>query len=201
VHKVVELFLTQRCSPEDAVEAFGIKRDRRLLEWLAARHKDQWVAPEIKFAYDPFSDKARMLESKKERDYSEATDTEFVGTLDMMFFDEGRQYGPYVHVSDLKTGNPAYLEPCGQSGQMTTLGLMASRVFEQKQILVSYLLTKGGIRRTSPERLDATDMDLTRMSLAKAMTNRRTALPVLNKDCWKCPAKAACPAYKDATYD
>jgi hypothetical protein len=200
VHKVVELFLARRCTPEAAVQAFGERRDMRLLYWLDSKYKSRWVAPEMKLAYNPTTGVARLLASTKDRDYSEATSAEFCGTADMVMLEDS-VLGQVVHVSDLKTGNPYWLEPTVSSGQLATLGLMIAALTGRDRMLVSYLLTKGGIRRPDPVLLDANALTVTRSKLRAAMEAKTNALPVLNDQCWKCPAKKHCPAYKDATYD
>ncbi|MFN7132242.1 MAG: DUF2800 domain-containing protein, partial [Myxococcales bacterium] len=80
--------------------------------------------PEVKFAFDLATGKARRLASQGARDYSAASETEVVGTADVVGVFDGE-----VYVADYKVGfgHDAYTPAVERNAQLKFLVLAACR--------------------------------------------------------------------------
>lgn len=189
VHKLLEMAI----KGETVLPREG---DAPLLEWLKGfwpRAKN--LRPEVKFALNAVTKQCRELKAKGERDYRETHIYELPGTADMVWHDPDG----VLHVCDLKTGNPKYLEPPGPVGQLGALAVMATGALGEQRARVSYLLFKSGqseAKLTEAAELDAQALAQVGSTLRRALLRREIAEPVPNPDCWKCGAKPICPAWR-----
>lgn len=168
----------------------------RKLHALCASWETWWktfpVAPvrglETKVQYEPMVGSADLLETRGERDYSQAWRTAIVGTADVVQADGGS-----VHVLDYKTGRWAPMPR--ESWQMRFLGLAFARVYDAEQVTATIvtLSEKEGLREWShtytPDELRETEDTLRRVHLSLAERPQ----PNPGDHCRWCPVRGMCP--------
>jgi CRISPR/Cas system-associated exonuclease Cas4 (RecB family) len=108
------------------------------LERLPAADVGQW-APEVSFAYNPVTDKARELgRGDAARDYTSAADEEICCTVDVVGVTEDA-----VIVVDYKTGHKAVAK-AADNWQLALGALAASRVYGKRSAFVAIAYTREG---------------------------------------------------------
>lgn len=187
-HKIAENYFKER--PITGAKPDDIK----LVHYLMRLAGDKVVASELAMVVNPGLSTVRILPEGDDRDYGEVGPGEVPGTADLVWLDDD----DVIHCSDLKTGNPKYLQNVGESAQLQTLALGLSLAYQRPLVRVSYIITYGGTpKMLGPVELDSTDLEIHRLALADALDNIPNSNPVLNKDCWKCLARKQCPAYQE----
>jgi RecB family exonuclease len=174
----------------------------RWTDWKQHRMTGAALA-EVKFAYDPFTRVARLLDGEGDRNYEGSTPTEIVGTADLVQ-PEGNGV---VWVTDYKTGR--YVPEAEDSDQVSFLSVAAASC---KQSTVTEV--RGSLTRVSVDdcyetprvirkrfHLDVIGDELEQLAEDMAKEEEGEATPTPGPHCrgqW-CPVRHACSAY--ASYD
>jgi hypothetical protein len=126
-----------------------------------------------------------------DRDYSQATADEFVGTADIVGLTEDS-----VVVVDAKTGS-RYLAPARDSWQLKMLALSACRAYGKPRAKIALLFLRDGAEEPqwSTHDLDEMDLDLIAAELRRlAQRVRDPEAPIVEgSHCRYCPALSSCP--------
>lgn len=160
------------------------------------------LAPEVAFAIDPATGKARELGRNIGRDYAKhgALPNEICGTVDELGVNPVE-----VFVGDAKTGR-GYIPPPAKNAQLLAGGLAASQVLQRDAatLAIAKIREEG---RVWWEYARVTDFELSmfaaklralpaRIAAAKVAVDAGQAPPVkTGPHCRYCPAKKACPAF------
>jgi len=158
---------------------------------------------ETKLAYDPFVDKARVLESKGQRDYSARKPTELPGTGDLIIPNVEAWQSPTgkaLVVFDWKSGQSVY--DAKKNLQLSSLGLMAAKLLNQSYVHVAILRLDDEFAEISEATRSATQLEHHRTELKKALRGALAESPSLTPGtyCQYCPALEICPVHRDPYY-
>lgn len=153
---------------------------------------------EVSFAFDVVTGKARVLGQNLGRDYSAATETEVVCTVDIVGLTADA-----VVVPDFKSGH-AYLDPL-QMWQLKIISLAAARAYDRpRAVSGAILLRDDGTNYFKRVEFDELDLDLFEIGLrrmAARVVDARAAyergerlVTVEGEHCRYCPAFDYCPS-------
>lgn len=154
--------------------------------------------PEVTFAYDPFTDKSRVLGENLDRNYPDVSETEIIGTADVV------SPGNPAYVADYKTGRVPVPHP-GSNWQMK-LGAVALSRFQDAATVAAeiiYIGQEGEVRKQShvfgPFDLDEIALEareiVEQIRQAREDVKAGRAPTVSEGDhCKYCPAFTSCPA-------
>jgi hypothetical protein len=178
------------------------RRGSEIVDGILA--KNGWdVLPrmvEVKVAYDPFVDKARVLEEKGTRSYVGRTATELPGTSDLVIPGiESWQspVGKSIAVFDWKSGVTDY--NAKTNAQLSSLALANSRLFNIPYAHVYILRLDDEFAEAYEATRNATQMEAHRTALRKAIraTSSQTPTMAHGTYCQYCPALEVCPSHRD----
>ncbi len=156
--------------------------------WPGAR----WWA-EVPVAYCARTDTARRLPSDGRRDYSDATDTEVCGTIDLMIAD-----GDTLAIRDWKTGRYRLGHDPARDPQLRAYALAAARLHRRDRVAIEYGLVLDGEVRLARAELDSLELASVALELVDVVLRSTAAgmpQPVPGAWCageW-CPIVADCP--------
>lgn len=149
---------------------------------------------EKKIAYDPFSDKSRFLVSDKTRDYSEKTQTELPGTVDLVLFPATEN--PIPVVIDWKSGQTSY--DAYKNPQMRSLGLGISRLRASTEgVIVILFRIDDDFIEPNEAFLSHQQLQHHQVVLRNRFRSMLSKTPALRPGmhCKWCPALEVCPAH------
>jgi hypothetical protein len=193
VHAAIEASLLGRVAvvEPDAVDAYDAWA-AWWREWPDA--SPEWQ-PERAFAYDPTTDRARVITSDGHRDYAAARPGEVTGTADAV-----RVYEDFVAVIDWKTGDDwaRYTPPAAENLQLAFYALCAARTYgrEAARIAIVRIGSDGVV--VDEHALDADDLDIVAERIRDIVASVDGARPRPGTHCARCPAAAACPEARKA---
>lgn len=150
-----------------------------------------WVS-EIGFAYDPETGRARTLEMKHERDYSQAKPHEICGTADFVVPADDKP----AWVGDYKTGR-GWVPDARDNMQLRGLALMLAREEGVSTVRASVVrVSEIGCYAPEPAVFDAFELDVIEDELRGIHEKRRLGVydPNPGEHCRFCPHKSACVA-------
>lgn len=211
-HKTMELHLLETFVDFAAIaEEFDVDQKRlenyydrgsKIIDALLK--KNEWDKHprmvETKLAYDPFTDKARVLDAPGPRSYSGRTPTELPGTQDLMIPNVVAWQSPTesaLVLFDWKTGQSDY--NADTNAQLSSLGLMGARLLEQSYVHVAILRLDDEFAEISQSTRNATELKAHRIHLKKALSGALEDNPALRPGTWckYCPALEVCPVHRD----
>lgn len=175
--------------PEPAAEDFGgedMALAAPVLRWVDEQ-RGAIIACEVGLAYDVDADTAREIPARNLGSAYEVEAHELPGTLDLvMRTDAG------LLVLDLKTGKRG-----DYSAQVTAQAVAASRRWGAEHVRAGLLWA----RKRAPivdvvAELDADALDEHGGRIRRLLKGLPTAEPTPGEHCWRCDARAACPAYQ-----
>jgi hypothetical protein len=209
-HKLMELLLLGivvnsktilEVARKNAVEAARLEHFfRRGKEFMLKLLKERgWTKHqkllEQKIAYDPFKNTVRKLLSKKERDYSGITTTEFPGTGDLGLIPPTSDQ-PLV-VLDYKTGSSDY--EVEKNGQLKSLGIGMSLMFDNPNCIAIIMRIDEDFIEPYETELGPDDWEKHRAGLRNAIRLALSKHPPIRpgEHCKKlyCNALEICPAH------
>lgn len=183
-------------TPETAPYALPIEEALQELIGDAPRES---VFTEQPIAYNPETDKARLLMKGEHRGYRDLLDGELSGTADLIVVHQS-----YTLVADFKTGAQARRNQVGDSWQMRTLGLGALRCgrFGGYPIRIAHVHLEPGDYRIDSTDIDDWTHDETAFELRRLVREIKagTSEPKPGHHCsdgW-CKLRSICPATKAA---
>ncbi len=148
----------------------------------------QW-AHEVTFAWEPVTGHGRELGRDLGRNYTAASETEFVGTADVVGLTSDA-----VWIWDYKSGFRAVPAPA-RNWQLRMLAIAATSAYGRTEARVGLIHLNGDTPRFRSAMFDALDLDVAAAELRAAMrTWTPGATPVQGDHCAYCPAFDACPA-------
>jgi hypothetical protein len=163
---------------------------RHLCDVLSLERMDARLVPEVAFAFDVETGRARELGRGLGRDYSSATASEIVGTADVFGLSPAA-----VLVRDWKTGWSS-VDPAMSNMQVRFLAMAAARAHGRDRAVVEVVrIRESGDTWTDQAELDVFDLDETAAQV-RALYQRINAPNVPFSQgpwCQFCPAFAACP--------
>lgn len=156
------------------------------------------LAAEVAYALDLVTGKARELGRDLGRAYPETSETEIVGTADLVGLD-----ADCVHVYDYKTGWSEQA-PAGQHWQLIGLAVMAARAIGADSARIGVIQLRDGRSWWDVAELDAIALDAAFLRLQQMREKALVAetqvadgrVPDLRTGphCRYCPAALSCPA-------
>jgi len=159
------------------------------------------IATEVTFAFDPATGSARELGRGLERDYSSASATEIVGTIDLVAFDPETRT---AYVGDYKTGH-RFVTPAAKSRQIHLAAVCAAIVYGAEHVEAEVIrLRDKELPWVSHATFDAFDLGLLGVELAQIRTRVDAVAAALTageipdvsegEHCRYCPSQHVCPA-------
>ena len=180
LHKLTEAMLNNVPIAHQGLNAEETQKWRHLQNWIYENAKPGW-RPEVKLAWDPKTDTARILTAKGERNYADSRPGEICGSADVVDL-------ATAHVIDFKTGaerdESAQLNCLSHSADLVT-GLLG-------RADAVYVGTSGVHVTPYPRTAWASD---TRELLSTVPFSQPT--PGDHCDSLYCKARKVCPAYKN----
>ncbi len=154
---------------------------------------------EIAAAFDIATGKSRKIGERVERDYGSVSESEVVGTADVIGVCEDS-----VYVGDYKTGR-SWLPEAGKHWQLLIMALIFTELYERDQAYIEWIrISDDGTLRRSGVALDAFDLIEIRSVAEDVLSKTRAASRSIEagedpevtegKHCRYCPAMLACPA-------
>lgn len=146
--------------------------------------------PEVAYAYDVATGKARKLEVPGHREYPRLNDNEIALTVDVASDGEKE----YIVILDWKTGSFRYLEPPRRNLQMGIAALAAAREAGVGNVIVNII-------RVTPEDVTVEAVVFTELDFDAIADELRALVkyipgsePCPGEWCSFCPTRGACPA-------
>ena len=197
----VHLFLERVAAgmaPEEALDMVEDEEHRALCAAINLAELPIGTAPEVTFAYDLSSGRARELGRRLGRDYRGLAEEELPGTSDAVGVGAAA-----VFVGDYKTG--FHVVAARDNLQLRALCLFAARAYDRDEAIGEIVRIKpdGGVwrDRVTFDALDLDDFSVQLERVTKAVLGQRARaaagrLPdvVEGDHCRFCPAWDACPA-------
>lgn len=153
---------------------------------------------EVAFAYDVLTRKAREIGRSIGREYGSLADSEIPGTADVLHVQ-----GDHVLIQDYKSGN-GYAEQLagvhdqpGNNLQLQHNALCAAKVYGKEKAFVEVIYLRTG--EVKDAAFDAFDLDAIAARLRSIWeSTQNNPKPVRDRgvQCWRCPAKKACPEWR-----
>jgi hypothetical protein len=163
---------------------------------LAAYPKNTERRVEEKLVYDPFLDTARILQSTKERDYSERKPTEIPGTGDLVLIPPDEDW---FAVFDWKTGSTDYDKEL--NGQLASLALGTSRMIKRYNVRAYIVRIDDTFIEPYEWKWNLSFLETHRKNLRTKMSEARSPNPSMRPGmhCSKlyCPMIETCPTQQD----
>lgn len=177
----------------DHADAEAGREDHSKMEDLAPPGS----TPEAAYALDAVSGAARYLGSKLGRNYPPTTQTEIVGTADLVIVEP-----ELVRVRDYKSGHGYMVSPPAKNPQLGHNALCAAKVNAKTAAVVEVEMTATGEVRSAP--MDAFDLAAMEERIRAIWREAQKAADDLEagkqprivegEHCWRCECYARCPA-------
>lgn len=184
--------IARECCGEHGVE---VPHELEPLFVQAIRHLKQYgvldVVPEVSFAWDPRTGKARRLGKMLERKYERAgaLPHEIVGTVDYLVVQEDR-----VVIGDWKMWFTSHVTPAEENAQLAFGALCAAQVYGVKKATVEIVGLES--HKTDLDRHELRWLDLARWDaeFRRIVSGLPGSPATAGGYCTWCPALGACPA-------
>lgn len=147
------------------------------------------VRPEVTFAWDPATGKARRLGMMLDRDYSSARPEEVCGTVDYLVV-----RGDHVVIGDWKAWATSNVTPSETNAQLAFGALCAAQVYGVKKAIVEIVGLED--RRARVDRSELRYLELMRWDaeFRRILAGIPGSSASAGGHCTWCPALGACPA-------
>lgn len=173
---------------DEEIRDKATRHAEQLIKWLTPR-RERILYCEIGLRYDADNDRAEIGPKRGELGYHDVGPMVLPGTLDLAL----RGEDGVLEVIDTKTGQKKYVH----DDQVDVQGLALARKLGENVVRVGFIFPRL-TKCDEPEMRTLTelDMDLRAGEMHNLMRHLPMAEPNPGEWCWRCDARATCPAYQ-----
>lgn len=190
VHELIAHWVTNGETPAPDCDPRAERMASAAMAWIRDHVDDDCPGAEIGFVLSsPVDPLASIV---KGRDYGDGPRF-MAGAVDLLWSESGHR-----HVLDWKTGRRENVQPIGRNDQMRTLAMLLDKAVGAGEVTTHLVFLGGDDVEHESATLDEFDIAEHEAWLREVDAAIPTSLPQPGKHCEYCPARANCPATREA---